>query len=415
LSFEIGSRADIERKLVPECPVDWRARLIRERSGGDPRACLANAVIALRGECPQGFVFDEFSFQTLLRGKPPWESLEGKCTDHHVRVIADWLQHQKIMISVEVAGQAIEMVAHDEVINPPREYLHKLKWDGSRRLDSLMSLYFGAEPSEYAAAVGARWMRSAVARIERPGCKADCALIVEGEQGIRKSTAFKVLADPWYTDDISELGSKDAAMQIARGAWVIEAAELDGMNKVEHNRLKASMSRGTDRYRPPYGRHVIDAPRQCVFVGTVNHSDYLRDPTGGRRFWPVKCTRVRVEELARDRDQLWAEALASYRAGEAWWLDTPELNQLAEQEQAERYEGDPWDALILAFLAERVKGGFESVSTAEILDLCLHKKTGEWTKADEMRVSRCLQHAKWRKYRDWKLNNERRYRPPLPT
>src|SRR5208282_1506986 len=132
-------------------------------------------------------------------------------------------------------------------------------------------------------------------------------------------------------DEIEDLGSKDAAMQ-TRGVWVIVIAELDSMNRGEVSKIKAFISRATDRFRPPYGKRLVESPRQCVFAGSVNHSNYLRDETSGRRFWPVACTRILIEDLARDRDQLWAEAVVRYRAGERWWLDTAELNIAEEQE-----------------------------------------------------------------------------------
>src|SRR5579862_7844009 len=110
-----------------------------------------------------------------------------------------------------------------------------------------------------------------------------------------------------------------------RGVWIIEIAELDSMTRAEVSKVKGFISRTTDRFRPPYGKRLIESPRQCVFAGSVNHSTYLRDETGGRRFWPVACTRILIHDLARDRDQIWAEAVHRYRAGERWWLDTAEL------------------------------------------------------------------------------------------
>ena len=232
----------------------------------------------------------------------------------------------------------------------------------------------------------------------RPGCKADCCLILEGPQGIRKSTALKTLGEPWFTDEIADLGSKDAALQ-TRGVIIIEIAELDGMTRTEVGKVKAFMSRGVDRFRPPYGRHLLESPRQCVFAGSVNHGTYLRDETGARRFWPVTCGRIHIEELARDRDQLWAEAVISYTRGDPWWLETAALTSQAEAEQAERYEESSWDGLILEWAAERLTGGFDSVSTAEVLDMCIKKKAGEWSRSDEMRVASSLTRAGWKHVR----------------
>jgi len=216
-------------------------------------------------------------------------------------------------------------------------------------------------------AVGARWLISAVARIFRPGAKADCCLILEGPQGIRKSTALRTIAGEYFTDELADLGSKDAAMQ-TRGVWIIELSELDNLSHAEVARIKAFMSRTTDRFRPPYGMRLVESPRQCVFAGTVNHSSYLRDETGGRRFWPVVCGQIDVDALAGDRDQLWAEAKARFESGSAWWLDTIDLVQLATDQQEARYEGDPWEEVIGPWLENK-----ESTTISELLEKCIIK------------------------------------------
>lgn len=198
---------------------------------------------------------------------------------------------------------------------------------------------------------------------------------------------------PRFTDEIADLGSKDAAMQ-TRGVWIIEIAELDSMSRAEVSKVKGFISRTTDRFRPPYGKRLIESPRQCVFAGSVNHSTYLRDETGGRRFWPVTCTRILINDLARDRDQLWAEAVARYKHGEKWWLDTPELTLAATQEQVDRYEGDAWEGPIADWIEER-----DSVSTDDILTQCLDKSKGTWTPFDKTRVARCLVALGWKRYK----------------
>ncbi len=182
-----------------------------------------------------------------------------------------------------------------------------------------------------------------------------------------------MIAGEWFTDEIAELGSKDAAMQ-TRGVWIIEIAELDSMNKADVGKIKAFMSRAIDRFRPPYGKRLVDSPRQCVFAGSVNHTTYLRDETGGRRFWPVSCGEVTAEDLRRDRDQLWAEARERFRAGESWWLDSRELIQQAAEEQADRVERDPWHEMIEEFLVSRTE-----VSVTEVLTGCLDKPKSQLT------------------------------------
>jgi predicted P-loop ATPase len=407
----------------------WRNRLILNRDGG-PKPILANAITALRWapEWAGVLAFNGFSLGTVALKPAPWKTAGtgGEWTDHEDRLTADWLQHQGVFVSVEVAGQAVQTVAQDRRFHPVREYLDSLKWDGITRIDGCLSLYLGAERTEYTAAVGARWLISGVARIYRPGVKVDCCLILEGPQGSKKSTALKTIAGEWFTDEISDLGSKDAAMQ-TRGVWVIELAELDSLSRGEVGAIKAFMSRGTDRFRPPYGKRLLESPRQCIFAGSVNHSTYLRDETGGRRFWPVACTDIQIEDLARDRDQLWAEAVQQYRAGVPWWLDTHELNRAAESEQRDRYEGDPWDELIAAWVEqpserrdatghplESFTSDRDSVTVADVLTHCIGKRQDQWTQADKNRVGRCLRVSGFEPYRERTRNKlERRFRRAL--
>jgi predicted P-loop ATPase len=190
------------------------------------------------------------------------------------------------------------------------------------------------------------------------------------------------------------------------GIWVIELAALDSIAKGDVSRIKAFMSRSTDRYRPPYGRHVVEQPRHCVFAGTVNHNQYLRDETGGRRFWPLRCNAILVDQLAADRDQLWGEARHRYQAGEKWWLDT--LTQAAETEQAGRYQADPWQERIEEFIA-----GHKTVSVPEILAQALYLPIDKWGQTKQNRIARCLRAAKWERFKVGKQpeRGQWRYRP----
>ena len=392
----------------------WRDGLLLNLNG-TVKPVLANAITALRGapEWTGVLAYNEFAHFTVFQKPAPWMKpdieVPADWTPNDDTLTTEWLHHQGIFVSGDVTGQAVEAVARERLFHPVRSYLKDLTWDGKHRLDSWLPEYLGVDPSPYAAAVGSRWMISAVARVFEPGCKADCCLILEGEQGIRKSTALRVLAQPWFTDEIADIGSKDAALQ-TRGVWVIEIAELDSMSRSDIGKIKAFMSRMTDRFRPPYGKRPIDSPRQCVFAGSVNHGTYLRDETGGRRFWPVKCEApvIDVDALAEVRDQLWAEATYVYFDGKPWWLDSVSLNREAAEEQADRYEGDPWDELILKWAVDR-----ESVSIAEVLTNCLEKKKDMWTQWDRNRVARCLRANGWIRFKAGPRSaREWRYRCP---
>lgn len=398
---------------IPLAAGDWRTGLLRYNNGS-PKKLLANAITALRGapEWESVLAFNEFSLTVCTLKVTPWGDKEVlKWTDQEDRLTADWLQHHGIEVSVSVAGEAVQTVARDRSFHPVRDYLSSLSWDGKKRIDSWLKTYLGVKKSNYSSTVGARWLISAVARVYRPGAKVDSCLILEGPQGKGKSTALRTLAGQWFADEISELGSKDAALQLV-GVWIIEMAELDALHRSDVSRIKSFISRQQDHFRPPYGRHAIDVPRQCVFAGTVNKSTYLQDETGGRRFWPVACGEtIDIDGLARDRDQLWAEARKCLEAGEHWWLDKNKLIRAAETEQADRYEQDAWHPLIEKFIAHE-----DFVTVQGVLENCIRKPKENWTQTDANRVARCLRALKWerkqeridptdRKKREW------RYRP----
>jgi predicted P-loop ATPase len=385
---------------------EWRAELIFNDKG-KPRAILANAITALRS-APQWcgvLTWDEFGMQVVASREAPWGPVRA-WTDQEDRRSTEWLQRAGIMVKLTEAGQAVQTVAQDHAFHPVREYLDGLEWDRIGRIDDWLTLYAGAEAVDLTRAIAARWLISGVARIYNPGCKVDCCLILEGLQGIGKSSLLRLLGGEWYTDDVAELTSKDAPLG-TRGKWILEFAELDSIAKAAPSKIKAFISRATDHFRLPYGRRAGDFPRECIFAGTVNHAAYLRDETGGRRFWPVVCGRVNLDLLGRDRDQLWAEAVVRYRRGEHWWLDTPELVTAAETEQSERYDDDPWEGPIRDWLANQF-----DTSTPELLRVVIQKDIEHWTQHDKNRIAKILQRLKWERYRRRTTGGlEWRYRP----
>lgn len=389
---------------------NWRDYLLGSRRYGY-YACLENAFLALQYDRKwEGVLgFNESAYRVEALAPPPWTTVKVVpypwCDEDDGRA-AGWLQREGIMVSQAIAGTAVQMVAREHPFHPIRQYFESLEWDRVPRIDTWLPTYCGAPISEYTHAVGAKFLIGAVARVYKPGCKNDCCLVLEGRQGIMKSTALRVLADPWFTDHIADLGSKDSQMQI-HGVLIVEVAELDAMSKSEASRVKAFMSTSTDRFRPPYGKHLINVPRESVFAGTVNDGiRYLKDETGARRFWPVRCTQVDITKLRQDRDQLWAEAVARFKQEESWWLDSFALIDEAEEQQAARYDSDPWLEKIRAYIE-----GKPSVSIVQILDHCIQKPTERQMQADKNRVGRCLRFLEWTERRVGSAG-ERRHFPP---
>jgi predicted P-loop ATPase len=423
---------------VHEAPVRprWAAQL-RLDLAGVPERNEANVITALSNDeaFAGALAFDEFRQEILVTRALPWDVHTDApcrvwCDADDVRC-AEWLQRREINVAPTVVSRSVGAVARDIRIHPVRDYLNSLTWDGVSRLATWTTIYLGAEGTKLNGVFGSRWMIAAVARIMQPGVKADHMLILEGPQGAKKSSALKALArDEWFTDELAEIGSKDAAQQM-RGIWIIEIAELDAISRAEVSRIKAFLTRTTDRYRPPYERYIVTVPRHCVFAGSVNPETYLRDETGNRRFWPVHCGTIDLEKLVRDRDQLWAEALKLYRDGAIWWLEEADLIASAKAEQDRRYQTDAWDARIdrwLAFERRRVNHGYGSyddwreeeversspvvdVSVGEVLEGALGIEPARWTKADQMRVGAYLRTRQWERYQSRKgATREWRYR-----
>ena len=368
----------------------WREHLLLTPTK-TPKSILSNAITALR-EAPvwRGVVaYNEFRRETVIESHPPWDPqvltwVVRPWTDHDDLLATDWLQKAGITVQSKITAQTVEVAARDTSFHPVREYLSSLQHDGVSRLDTWLATCWGAERTPYTATIGRSMMIAAVARIFEPGCKVDTVPIFESDQGKMKSTAIKALFDPWFTDELADLGSKDAAMQ-TRGVWGIEVSELDSMARTDVSRIKAFLTRTTDRYRPPYGSRLVESPRSCVFWGTTNSDAYLKDETGGRRFWPVKSGRININLIREIRDQLWAEAVVLYQAGEPWWITKKETLADAARHQRDRYIGDPWDDMISSYVDLQ-----SEVTIDEVLRLALHLEIGRCGQLEMNRVARSL-------------------------
>jgi predicted P-loop ATPase len=378
----------------------WTNDLKLDADGG-VRPILTNLILFLRHHQAWNDVlaFDEFHLRVVVRMRPPWgnEPPDAPLVDHHETLIRTWLESEDIIAAQDKIGRAIQAAARFNRFHPGQDYLNALAptWDGKSRIDTWLIVYLSAKDMPYIRAIGPRILISAVARMLTPGCKVDTMPVLEAPQGQGKSTSLRILFAPWFTDRLSALTTKDAAQEMG-GIWGIEAAEMEAINKATTGATKSFISRQSDRYRPPYGKHLIDQPRQSVLLGTINPpvGGYLKDPTGSRRIWPFGSGVINLETLAHDRDQLWAEAVVRYRAGDKWWLP-PELEVLAATEQALRFKADVWEEPIREWLGDR-----DDTSIREILEHVLGCDPSKPNYAAGLRVQKILTgRLYFRKYR----------------
>lgn len=368
---------------APEKGSQWHRGLLRKN--GDVLPCLANAELILdRMPVWAGVIaYDEFSERTVFRAPLPLDSevkAPGEWSDHLDVMTAIWMQRAfRVEFLPSVVGQAVEACARKHRFHPVREALAALPpWDGERRLPEWLSDYLGVERTEYSALVGTYFIRGMIRRVlheGRDGYKFDYCPVLEGPQGLGKSAVCRILAWDWFCDTDLDLSNKDSLLALP-GHWVYEIPELGGLMKAEERKQKSFLSRQTDEFRPPYGKRLVKVPRQNVFIGTTNEDEYLKDPTGGRRFWPVRCgDTFNLEGLLGAREQMYAEALVDLRAGERCWPDREEQRKLFDPEQAKRGMDEPFEDLLLDWVNARVAPFSTADVAVEALKLSADKLT----------------------------------------
>ena len=380
----------------------WQCRLILGDKG--PLGNEANCETALKfaPELVGRLRYDKFR-AVIEAHDLPWALCEEwhEWAETDTTRLATWLQRHDIDIRVNRVLSVVEMVAAEREVHPVRDYLRLLSWDETPRIDDWLATYLGVELAQesaserarYVREVGAKWLISAVARVMRPGCKVDTALVLEGEQDLGKSTVGEILAGvAWFAEHGRDMSSKDAAQNLC-GKWILELGELASLSRSSVDDVKAFMSRRIDHYRPSYGRIARDVPRQCVFIGTTNRDDYLQDETGNRRFWPIEVKKVDLDGLRRDRDQLWAEAVNRFDQGEPWWLDK-EVSRLAAEEQRARVTQDPWHHRVMVYCEQH---RLEGVRTDEILKDALFIDCGKHDRIAQRRVTAILTLEGWKR------------------
>ena len=330
---------------------DKKGHLIEE---GTPKNTLANLAIILTADPRwQGRIrYNELAGSIELDGQP--------IQDHNEIDAAVWLaDNYGLQAATMRVREAAIYAAHRLPYHPIRDYLNRLQWDGTERIGSWLKDYMGAEDLPIIAEIGRRFLMSCVARVMEPGCKVDTVLILQGPQGARKSTGLQALCGAdWFGDTALDLRNKDA-LAMLQGRWIYEWGELDSLRRRQSTTVKAFLSSQVDRYRPAYGRNVVERPRQCVFVGSTNEFEFLRDSSGERRFWPVKAPAVDLDGLAEARDQLWAEALTWYREERRWWL-SEDMGEALEELQEQYKHSDTWADSLQLWVASPIRAsGFQ--------------------------------------------------------
>ena len=405
-----GAKSRPKKPKSPPPPVaSWLTDAMRDHRG-EPIPNLANAMLAFR-EAPglaDVFGHDLMQNATIITREPPSRNgragIECKprpATDADVGRVQEFLQGAGLRrLGKDTTHQAADLRGHERTIHPVRDYLNSLVWDGRTRLKTLLSRYLGAEANAYTDGIGTMFLVAMVARIFEPGCKADYMVVLEGEQGARKSSACAILGGQWFSDSLPDVTVGKDVSQHLPGKWLIEIGEMAAMSRAENAALKAFITRPVERYRPTYGRKEVIQPRQCIFIGTTNKSAYLRDETGGRRFWPVKVGKIDLAALTNDRDQLFAEAVEQYRSGFRWWPTAEFEREHIRPEQEARFEGDAWEASIREHLEGRL-----SVLVQEVAREALHIETARIGRADQNRITAIFERVGWTRGRKDRRGN----------
>lgn len=417
LDVEQGAEAvrdQLHQRNVPATPAlpqagdsaePWAQDLVwQDRGGLKPMVHNAMVVLEHHPAWKGVFAFDEFEKRVVLRKPGPYSgSLPGILKDRDEIEIAAWFGRPDrfgIAMSSQAIHEAVYGVASRYPFHPVRDYLEGLEWDGTERLPTFFSDFCNAQQSEVTAAFSLNFFISSVARIFRPGCKADLMLVLEGEQGARKSSLAQTLCgSDWYVDVGTSPTDKDF-YQLIQGKWIVEISEMASFAKAEVSHIKRAVSVAIDHFRVPYGRNVESFPRECVFFGTSNDSDWQRDATGGRRYMPVWVSDVELDAVESVRDQLWAEAVVRFNRSETWH----ELPESAIEEQDLRYLEDIWAEAIYKWLegkldSDRYGAGVPcqimTATTSEILCRALELDRKKQDRQAQMRVGNIMRRLGW--------------------
>lgn len=355
---------------------------------GNPISNLFNACIALRSDPAWAgkLRYDQMLCSVVLADTP--------VEDIDAFLIHEWLQDNGLRrIGLDPVREAIEIVGHEQPFHPLRDRLDGLAdaWDQKDRISEWLTTYLGAVNDEYHKQVGRRFLIAMIARVYEPGCKADYMPVLEGPQGILKSQVVNALAHPYYSDTLPELGGDAVRLSMhLRGKWLIEVSELSAFSRAESSRLKAFITTRVEQYTPKFARREVSEPRQCLFVGTTNDDTYLKDETGNRRYWPIKCGTIKLEELRSELNQLLGEAVVAYRAGSPWWVDPDVEKEYFAPVQAERLWIDAWEAKV-----RETSFNKKEMSLMEVAQSALSFEAARFGVGEQRRLAALLRQLGW--------------------
>lgn len=391
-------------EITPEsCGIDpaaeWKAKLIcrvDRRSGEAEYPCRVHNLMLILENDPAWagrFRFDELRQAVTLEDA---EFSDPGLIEAKAVLESKWISGE---VKTGVLREAVETVAARHAYHPVKEWISGLSWDGIARIPSFFSDFCAAARTPYSDAVARSLFVSAVARVFNPGCKVDTMVVLEGAQGIGKSKLVQAIFGPrWHCDITQEPGTLDFYQNL-RGKWVGEFSELSAMGKADQNKVKQALTQTQDTYRASYGHYSKTYPRQFVFIGNTNKGEYLADETGARRYLPIECAEINAEAVAEIREQLWAEAVHRFSAGETWW-EIPD----ADREQERRYQSDAWEDYIIPWLHGKTK-----VLISEILSDALLMKIERQDRSSQTRAGNILRKLGWKQKQETTGDRRRFY------
>ncbi len=364
--------ADAQTDFTDGEDTDWMKKLQYEPRSTVLKNNLHNITLILQNDpLLQNIVFNQQLDGMEIKGTVPWQHPSKYWRDADDAQLISYVDSHYGTFSQRNYQIAVTKVSDDRSYHPIREYLDALpEWDKIPRVDTLLIDYLGAEDNAYVRAVTRKTLCAAVRRVQEPGVKFDTMLVLNGPQGIGKSTLISRLAGEWFSDSLNLGDTKDkTAAEKLQGYWILEIGELAGLRKAEVETLRSFLSRQNDIYRAAFGRRATPHPRQCIFFGTTNaESGYLRDTTGNRRFWPVKTpgggSKHSWDITAEEIEQIWAEVLVYVEAGEKLHL-AADIESLAKEEQREALESDEREGLVRDFLETLLPENWDSMDLFE--------------------------------------------------